>query len=297
MRPDSRRAVRRRDFLRAGALGAAAAAFGCAPKAKTEPAVLTDEAPTPQPKVAPPPTFSIDLGIQSYSLRNFKFPQVVEMTQQLGLHSIEFFPGHFPANQKPDQLAAGIATLKAAGIAVNAYGVCGFSKNEAAARGLFDFAKKVGFGVITAGPTPDSLDMLDKLVEQYDVKIAIHNHGPGDRHWGKLQQLVDGTKDHHANIGVCLDTGHLERSGDPPIAAIEALGPRLHSLHLKDLNAQKHDVVVGTGTTDLVAFFTALKAVEFDGPCALEYEIEPKNPMPGIRKSLAAIREAVAKIA
>ena len=279
------KALSRREFARAGLGVVASAIVGCAPrhasKAKAKPA---------------PPPFTIRLGLQSYSLRSFRFEDAVAKLQQLGLHHVEMFPRHLPQNLKPQDLAARLARLKAAAIKVNGYGVCGIRKNEAAIRALFGFAKKVGIEVVAAAPAPDALPMLDKLVAEYDIKIGIHNHGPGDKTWGKLQQLLDGTKDRHPNIGVCLDTGHLFRSGDDPIEAVRRLGPRLHSLHFKDVNAQGHDVVVGTGTLDLGAFLSALREVGFDGPFSLEFELNPKDPMPGIAQSLAAIRSAAEKV-
>lgn len=276
----------RREFARLGVGAAASALAGCARPLETA---------KPVPRPAPSP-FTIRLGLQSYSLRSFSFDDAVKKTQALGLHYLEMFPRHLPQNLKPEELTARLAKLKAAGISVNGYGVCRMTKNEAATRALFGFAKKAGIEVISAAPAPDALDMLDKLVAEYDIKIGIHNHGPGDRTWGKLQQLLDGTRDRHPNIGVCLDTGHLVRSGDDPIEAVRKLGPRLHSLHFKDTDAAKHDVVVGTGTLDLGAFFSVLRDVGFDGPLSLEFEINPRDPIPGISQSLAAVRGAVGKI-
>jgi len=288
----------RRDVLRLGAAGlgaAAATVAGCVRRAGQTPVAVT-----PQPVVAPPAPFKVDIGLQSYSLRNFKsFDDVVAKMQEAGLHYVEFFGAHFPMGMKPDELAAAQAKLAAAQIKVNAYGVVGIGKDEAGVRRMFDFARKVGFDVYTAGPAPDAMDLLDKLVEEYKIKVAIHNHGPGDKTWGKTQQLLDGTKDHHRNVGACLDTGHLIRSGDDPIEAVRKLGAagRLHAFHFKDVNPQGHDVVVGRGKTDLVAFFTAVKDVGFSGPFSLEYEIDANNPMPGIAQSVAAMREAIAKVA
>ncbi|HUT34403.1 MAG TPA: sugar phosphate isomerase/epimerase [Planctomycetota bacterium] len=279
--------VSRRDLLRLGAAGAAAALAGCV--GRTQKVVAT-----PLPPPAPLP-FSVDIGLQSYSLRNFKFDDVVAKMKEAGIHFVEFTPGHFPMGMKPEELQAAQAKLAAAEIKANAYGVCGFSKDEAGIRRMFDFAKKAGFDCYTANPAPDAFDLLDKLCDEYDVKVAIHNHGPGDKRWGRTQQLLDGTKDRHKNIGVCLDAGHLIRAGDDLLDAVHKLGPRVLAFHFKDVNEQNHDVVVGKGKIDLVAFFTALKAVKFAGPFSLEYEIDAQNPMPGIMASVAALREALAK--
>jgi len=281
--------VSRRGLLKLGGLGALAGLAGCSRQA--EQVVVTE-----RPHVPPPAPFRVDIGLQSYSLHRFKFDEAVAKMQEAGIRFVELFPGHFPMGLKPEEFAAAQAKLAAAQIKPNAYGVCGFSKDEAAIRRMFDFAKKVGFDCFSAGPAPDAFDLLDKLCDEYGVKVAIHNHGPGDKRWGRTQQLLDGTKDRHRNIGVCLDTGHLIRAGDDVLEAVHKLGPRLLAFHFKDVNEQNHDVVVGKGRTDLVAFFTALKAVGFAGPFSLEHEIDMQNPMPGIVASVAALREALAKV-
>jgi len=156
---------------------------------------------------------------------------------------------------------------------------------------------KTGIEMVSVDPTPDAFDAIDKVLADYPVNIGIHNHGPGSR-WTTAGGMLKALDGHHPRFGVCLDTGHLARSGDDPVEAARKLGKarRLHGFHFKDINAQKHDVVVGTGTTDLVAFFTTLKEVKFTGPFSLEYELDASDPMPGIIKSFAAMREALAKV-
>jgi len=277
--------VSRRGFL---SLGAAALAAGCARKVALRV--------TPQPAVAPPP-FKVDLGLQSYSLRNFKLDETLAKMKEAGIHFVEFTPGHFPQGMKPEELAAAQAKLAAHEIKANAYGVCGIGKDEAAARRLLEFAAKTGIELVSVDPAPDAFDAIDKVLADYPVNIGIHNHGPGSR-WTTADGMLKALEGHHARFGVCLDTGHLARSGDDPVEATRKLGAakRLHGFHFKDINAQKHDVVVGTGTIDLVAIFTALKESKFTGPFSLEYELDANDPMAGIAKSFAAMREALAKV-
>lgn len=289
------RHVSRRSFLRLGAVGATAAAAGCALHDSKEPPPTKPVA-RAEPAPPPAPYGRYQMGVQSYCFRNFSYDDAIAKAAELGLHYIEAFPGHFPQNSPPERVAAVEKLLAAKQVAMTAYGVCGIGSNEAATRKLLEFCKKVGIGTISAAPDPKAFGMLDKLVAEYDIKIAIHNHGPGDRRWGRLAKLLDGLKGHHANLGVCLDTGHLARAGDDSVAAVRQLGPRVHALHLKDWNAQKHDCVIGKGQLDLVAFFTALKETDFDGVCSIEYESDPANPMPGIAASLAAVRAAIAKV-
>lgn len=274
--------VSRRDFLKLGAAGVGVAAVaGC----------------SRLPAVMPPARFDVRLGLQSYSLREFKFDDVLAKMKELGIHFVEFTPGHFPQGMKPEELAAAQAKLAAAQIKVNAYGVCGIGKDEVGARKLLEFAAKTGIEMVSVDPAPDAFDAIDKVLADYPVNIGIHNHGPGSR-WTTADGMLKALEGHHARFGVCLDTGHLARSGDDPIEATRKLGAakRLHGFHFKDINAQKNDVVVGTGTIDLVAIFTALKEVKFTGPFALEYEMDAKDPMAGIAKSFAAMREALAKV-
>jgi len=280
--------VSRRELLRLGGLGAAASLAGCTRWAERLRV-------TEQPAVAAP--FQVRLGLQSYSLRSFKFDEAVAKMKEAGIGFVEFFPAHFPMGMKPEELAAAQAKLADANIKVNAYGVCGIGKDEAGARKLLEFAAKVGIELVSVDPAPDAFDAIDKVLADYPVNIGIHNHGPGSR-WTTADGMLKALEGHHPRFGVCLDTGHLARSGDDPVEATRKIGAakRLHGFHFKDVNAQKHDVVVGKGTIDLVATFTALKETGFTGPFSLEYELDANNPMPGIVASFAAMREALAKV-
>lgn len=219
------------------------------------------------------------MGSQSYSFRQFGFPACIEELKKLGLGHMEFCSVHFPPDPTAEDLAKVKATIDAAGISVPCYGVEGFSADEAANRKKFEFAKSMGIGILTADPTPDSFDNLDKLTEEFGVKIAIHNHGPKAR-YDKVSDTLGAVKGHSPMIGACLDTGHCIRSNEKPHEAIEQLGDRLISLHLKDWVHGGKETIVGEGDMDIVASAKALKALGFDGPIMLEYEESPESPVP-----------------
>ncbi len=121
-----------------------------------------------------------NLGLQSYSLRNFPVDRALQiMHDDLGLHFVEFFGGHFPVNSTDEQIQQMKDKTGALEIKITAHGVNGFTKDHEANRHYFEFAKKAGIRNLSADPTEDSFDSLDKLVDEYDVRIAIHNHGPG----------------------------------------------------------------------------------------------------------------------
>jgi sugar phosphate isomerase/epimerase len=241
------------------------------------------------------------LGAQSYSLRNFDTLECVRHIQGLGLHFAEFYGKHLPVDATDEQLAATKKLLADAGIKLSGHGVHGFSKNHDANRKLFDFAKRAEVKTITADPTPDSFDSLDKLVEEYGIRIAIHNHGPGHR-YDKIESVVKAVKDHHKLIGACVDCGHFLRSDEDPVKAIRELGPRVYGMHLKDDVAKgkaSKNVVIGSGELDVVGVFKALREIKFpaDGCLSLEYEAKPENPIEDMRACIAVAKEAIAKSA
>lgn len=243
------------------------------------------------------PYGGLRMGLQSYSLRRFSFEETVAKVAELGLGYVEPYPGHLNHNQVAgDSLSETIKRMEDLGVAPDAYGVTGFNEDEAAARKVFDFAKRLGIRSISADPTPTSFDMLDKLVEEYQIPVAIHNHGPSHQ-WGKPEVILDAIKDHHRLIGLCADTGHFLRADVDPIEAVKLLRGRVYGLHLKDFVSESKEAIVGDGKMDLKGFIAEMRSQDFDGACSIEYELSPEDPMDDIRAGLSNIREAVSGLA
>ncbi len=241
------------------------------------------------------------IGVQSYSLRNFDLEQCLRQIQELGLHFVEFYSKHMPLNISDEQLAATRKLLAAADVQVNAHGVNEFSKNHDANRKIFEFAQRVGLKNITANPAKDSFDSLDKLCAEFDIRVCIHNHGPGAL-YDKISDVATIVKDRHPNIGACIDTGHFIRSAEDPVKAVRDLKGRVFALHIKDEAEQKpnsHNVIIGQGHLDLVGLFQALRDTGFpkDGSISLEYEAKPENPLEDMKACVTAAKEAIAKLA
>lgn len=267
--------LNRRDFLVVGASATAAA--------------LTAPQLAHAAKAAP-----FTMGSQSYSFRNFGFPECMAELQKLGLSHMEFCGVHFPADATHPDFESVKEKVAAAGVRVPCYGVEGFSADEAANRKKFEFAKAMGIGILTADPTADSFDNLDALVEEFGVKIAIHNHGPGAR-YDKVADTLAAVQGRSPLIGACLDTGHCIRSNEKPHDVIEQLGDRLVSVHLKDWIHGGEEQIVGNGDLDLVATVAALRSVNFNGPIMLEYEESPDNPVPDMKIGLENWAKACAE--
>lgn len=241
------------------------------------------------------------MGIQSYSLRGMKVDQALANIEQLGLTSVEMFEAHFSTKSTPEEIDSLLKRTRERGIQVLAHGVNRFTKDHEANRKLFEFAARAGIRNLTADPSEDAFDSLDKLCAEYPVRIAIHNHGPGAR-YDKVADVLNAVKGRNPSIGACADLGHYIRSAEDPVRVITLLKGRLFGIHLKDFaeqQAKTKGVILGQGHLNVEAVFRALKQVEFpaDGCLALEYEENPQNPLDEIRACLAAASEGAMKAA
>jgi inosose dehydratase len=235
------------------------------------------------------------MGIQSYSLRGYPLDAALRHTRDLGLRFWEAFNAHLPLSDDVGQVAANLARLEAAGVRVLAYGVLGFGGDAAANRRTFQQAKVLGIPVISADPAPESLDQLSELVEEFRIKIAIHNHGPGSR-YDKLADVQKALEGRPTRMGACVDTGHFLRSGEDPVKVIEALGERVHGVHLKDVKDGKTFTVLGKGDLNTRGVLSALQGLRYREVLALEYEENPSNPLAEIRECLDVVKAAVAAL-
>lgn len=240
------------------------------------------------------------LGAQSYSLRNFELIDAVRHLKGLGLHHVELFSKHLPVEAEGQHLQTILGVLQDADIHLVAHGVSSFTADHEANRKVFQFAQRAGIKTITANPEPDSFDSLDKLCPEYNVRIAIHNHGPGAL-YDKIDSVVKAVEGRHPLIGACVDTGHFLRTKENPVEAVQRLKGRVFALHVKDearLEPDSHNVVIGTGHLDLVALFKALKETKFpvDGGLSLEYEANPEDPIEEMKACVEAAVEAIGKV-
>lgn len=241
------------------------------------------------------------LGMQSYSLRKYPVDQALKHMQELGVKSVEFAGGHFPLSSSPQQIAELKQKTAAAGIKILGHGVNGFSKNHEANRRIFEFARQAGVRNLSADPTEDAFDSLDKLVAEYDIRIAIHNHGPGAR-YDKIDDVLKAINGRDKRIGACADLGHYIRSAEDPVRAIRMFQGRLYGIHLKDFAEPRkdaHGTILGKGQLDVVGVFQALKKVDFpaDAALAIEYEEHPDNPLDDLKQCMAIAMEAAQKAA
>src|SRR5271168_306793 len=199
----------------------------------------------------------------------------------------------------PDGEAKALADYAANGIKLHAAGTIYFAKDEDDdIRSKFEYCKRAGIGVIVAGdPTPATLPRVEKFVKEYDIRIAIHNHGPEDKVWPSPLDVLKSVKGMDPRIGCCIDVGHTVRAGTDVVQAIREVGPRLFNMHIKDLTnfqSKESQVAVGDGTMPVRKMFEALIATKYQGFVDLEYEVHPDDPMPGVIASFAYMRGVLA---
>ena len=273
----------RRNFLRSGA---ALAVAGCLPSTAAV-AFAAPEAPSP-----------IRLGMASYTLRTMTRAQVIAAMKDLRLTLINCKDAkdHLPMTP-PEAEQAALADYAANGIKVTAVGAVYFTKEEDF-RKNFDYAKAAGVKVIVAGdPAPASLPAIEKLVKEYDIRFAVHNHGPEDKVWPSPLTVLEAVKGMDPRMGCCIDVGHTMRAGTDVVEAVHKVGPRLFDMHMKDLakpDAKGSQVAVGQGIMPIRDIFKALIEIKYPGNVDLEYEIFPDNPMPGVTESFAYMRGVLA---
>jgi inosose dehydratase len=239
------------------------------------------------------------IGMQSYTLRKFSIDKALDTMQALGIQTVEFYDAHYPVKSNDEQIATMNQKLADHKLQILSHGVNGFTKDHAANKRLFEFAKRAGIRNLTADPTEDAFDSLDKLVAEYDIRIAIHNHGPKAR-YDKVDGVLNAIKDRHPNIGACADLGHYIRSGEDPVRVINLLEGQLFGIHLKDFDAPRGDAkgcVFGKGLLDVTAVFKALKKVNFppDACLAVEYEEHADDPVADLKQCLEVTQESAKK--
>jgi sugar phosphate isomerase/epimerase len=277
----------RRNFLRNGALAATAISTASTLSAVAQNYTREGQA------------TGIQLGLASYTFREFTRTQMIAYMKQLNLTALNAkdVKDHLPMD--PTQEATALADYAAAGITLHAAGAVYFLKDEDAdIRSKFDYCKRAGIQVIVAGdPKPETLPRIERFVKEYDIRFAIHNHGPEDKIWHSPLDVLKVVHTMDPRMGCCIDVGHTMRAGVDPVHAVHVAGPRLFNMHMKDLavaTEKESQVAVGEGVMPVRGIFEALVATKYKGFVDLEYEIHGDDPMPGVSISFAYMRGVLA---
>jgi sugar phosphate isomerase/epimerase len=244
----------------------------------------------------PKPDYPFHLGLASYTLRNFDLARTLAMTTRVGLDRICLKSMHLPLDAKPAEITAVVEKVKRAGLILYGGGVITM-KTERDIVQAFEYAKAAGMRTITAAPIPDVLPILDERIKQYDIVVAIHNHGPGDRYFPTPQSVYDAVKSLDHRIGLCIDIGHTVRIGADLLGSVRSCGDRLFDLHINDVTAATREgrgVPLGRGIIDFPGLARALVEVRYKRVAAFEYEEQPDDPLPGLAESVGYLKGVLA---
>lgn len=276
----------RRGFVKAAAAGAAATALGfprAARALRREPSRAAE---------------GVRLGVANYSLREFPRAEAIAMTKALRAPYVNIKSFHLPYELSPAELAAGRADFEAAGLQIVGGGTITFQEDtDEEVRKYFEYARGAGMPLIVSTAAPAILPRIERFAREYDIKVAIHNHGPEDRHYPSPYDVLRYIEAMDPRMGLCVDVGHTVRAGVDVVQALKDGGARVLDMHMKDLadfSDRDSQVIVGEGKMPVADIFRQLRAMNYPGYVNLEYEIDARDPLPGMKQSFAHMRGVLA---
>ena len=240
----------------------------------------------------------MNLGIASYSFRDYDLDSTLKMTNRLGINNLALKSMHMPLELPDEEIRQIRKKINDAGINLYGAGVI-YMNNEDEVKNAFRYAKAAGISVIIGVPKYELLDLAEEHVKSTGIKLAIHNHGPGDDVYPSPESVIEKIKNRDPRVGLCMDVGHTERIGLNPAAEAKKYFSRLLDVHLKDVDkstAEGDTVEIGRGVIDIPAFIKVLMDRNYTGMVSFEYEKDPKDIMPGISESIGYTRGVIATL-
>lgn len=267
----------RRSFLQQTALGiAGSVALPVLGKASTLAAAsATSSEPLP-------------VGVAGYTFARFDLDKAITMMKKINVMNLSVKEIHLPLNSSQETIDAAMAKIRAAGINPYTVGVI-YMKTKEAVDQAFAYAKKCGVSMIVGAPSYDVLDHAEEKVKEYNIKLAIHNHGPEDALYPGPKDVWDRIKDRDPRMGLCIDIGHATRAGVAVDQAVKEYKKRLFDLHIKDVSIAAKDgkaIEIGRGVINFPALVKALKKSGYKGVCSIEFEKDMNDPLAGIAESI-----------
>jgi sugar phosphate isomerase/epimerase len=238
----------------------------------------------------------LHIGIAGYTFAKFDLDQSISMMKRVGVQNLSVKDIHLPLNSSDERIRTAMTKFKDAGINVYTVGVI-YMKTKEVVDLAFQYARKVGVNMIVGVPNYDLIDYSEAQVKAYDIRLAIHNHGPEDALYPAPKDVYDRIKNMDARMGMCIDIGHAVRAGSAPEKAIRDFKDRLFDLHLKDVNIAAKEgkaIEIGRGVIDFPAVVESLRKIKYKGVCSIEFEKDMSDPLPGIAESVGYFKGVVA---
>ena len=249
---------------------------------------------------APPAAGEEDLklGVASYSFREFSRRMMINGLKALRTPYLSVKEFHLSYRSTPEELAKARQEFDKAGLKILSCGNNTMVKDDDAdIESYFKYAKGFGCPMLIIAPTEQTMVKIEKLAIKYDIKAAIHNHGPEDKRFPSPRSALKVVRNMDPRCGLCIDVGHTTRTGDDILESIKEAGSRLIDVHIKDLRdlmGKDSQCDVGDGVMPIVQIFKLLKSMRYAGGVMIEYEINADNPLPGMQRSFSYMRGVLA---
>lgn len=239
---------------------------------------------------------SFSIGMAGYTFKEFSIDETIAMMKRVGVTNLSLKDFHLPMNSSKDQIDAVIGKFRNAGINVYTVGVV-YMKTQESADQAFEYAKMAGVKMIVGAPDYELLPYVEKKVKTYDIKLAIHNHGPDNPLYPNATDIWNHIKDLDSRMGICIDIGHTTRDGHNPSEDILKYKSRIFDIHMKDVTkAGKEGVTVemGRGIINIPEFVQTIEKISYTGSCSLEFEKDMKDSLAGIAESIGYFKGVLA---
>jgi sugar phosphate isomerase/epimerase len=237
----------------------------------------------------------LNLGLASYSTREYSLDETIAMARRLNLKKIAVKSMHLPLESSEEEIRSTLEKVESAGLSIYGAGVI-YMKNAEEVENAFRYARAAKIDIIIGVPNHDLLELVETKVKETNIKLAIHNHGPGDEVYPTPEVVYNKIKSLDSRIGLCIDIGHVKRLGLDPVKNIHDYANRLYDVHLKDVDmstAEGQSVELGRGVIDIPPVLKALKEINYAGVMALEFEKDAGDVLPGLSESVGYTRGAL----
>jgi sugar phosphate isomerase/epimerase len=276
----------RRRFLQVAGLGMAASALPGIASASTAAAKVKKS------------NIKFQLGVASYTLRKFSTEEALDMTLRCGVNRITFKDMHLPLDSSASDIQKVVELCKKKGVTLYGAGVIYMKTKEDVDR-AFEYAKAAKMDMIIGVPNHELLGYVEEKVKTYDIKLAIHNHGPGDKLYPSAESAYNLIKKMDKRMGLCIDIGHTKRIDRDPEQDLKDYFDRVLDIHIKDVTAAAKEgttVIIGRGVIDFPSFMKTVVKMGYNGTLALEYEAESDDPLPGMMESFGYTKGVMAML-
>ena len=275
----------RRNFIKKTVAGAVGIAASTIPGVANASNLMTDNS----AKV------DVKLGVASYTLREFTLEEALDMTLRIGLHRITLKSMHLPLDSDKETITNALAICKEKGVVLYGAGVI-YMKSKEEVDQAFNYAKMAELKMIIGVPNHELLAYVEEKVIQYNIKLAIHNHGPGDKLYPSAESAYNRIVNMDKRMGLCIDIGHTKRINRDPQQDLTDFFDRVFDMHIKDVTADGDTCIIGRGVIDFPAFLKAVENLGYRGTLALEYEADANDPLPGMAESIGYVNGVLATL-